>query len=203
MNNALLIVFVKNPELGKVKTRLAASIGEQQALDIYRVLLQKTRQSIENLPLAKIIYYSDFIDDDDLWDNNLFDKALQQGGDLGERMYEAFKSGFNEGYRMVGIIGSDCPDISEGLLLDAFTKLKSNDLVIGPAKDGGYYFLGMNRLHKPLFFNKSWSTNRLLTETLEQTKQLKLSTSLLEPLSDIDEEKDLKTLKKAFRSRNL
>ena len=202
MNKGLLVVFVKNPEQGKVKTRLAASIGEEKALEIYMLLLQKTRESIRNLPLVKVIYYSNFIDHADQWDNQVFDKALQQGDDLGERMFNAFQSGFTAGYKFVGIIGSDCPDISPPLLLDAFEKLKSCDLVIGPAKDGGYYFLGMNRLYKSLFFNKSWSTNRLLQETLATAKQLKLKISLLQTLSDIDEEKDLKYLKEIIRHNN-
>ena len=202
MNEALLIVFVKNPELGKVKTRLAATIGQQQALEIYRMLLQKTKESIENLPFVKVIYYSGYVDESDLWDNRLFSKALQCGGDLGEKMFDAFKSGFKAGYKSVGIIGSDCPDVSKELLLNAFLKLKTNDLVIGPAKDGGYYFLGMNRLYKPLFFNKSWSTDRLLQETLQEARVLNLTTHILKTLSDIDEEKDLSHLKEALKSWN-
>ena len=202
MSEGLLIVFIKNPEQGKVKTRLAATIGEEKALEIYTLLLQKTRESVENLPLAKVIFYSNFVDHTDQWNNQVFDKTLQQGNDLGERMFNAFQSGFTAGYKFVGIIGSDCPDISEPLLLDAFKKLKSCDLVIGPAKDGGYYFLGMNRLSKPLFFNKSWSTDRLLQETLAEARQLKLKTCLLKTLSDIDEEKDLKYLKEVFRRNN-
>ena len=200
MSKALLIVFIKNPELGKVKTRLAATIGQQGALDIYRMLLQKTRESIENLPFVKIIYYSGYIDNQDLWDNKIFNKALQAKGDLGEKMFDAFRSGFKEGYKSIGIIGSDCPDVSEKILLEAFAKLKVNDLVIGPAKDGGYYFLGMNRLHKPLFFEKSWSTDRLLQETLREAKRLKLKTCMLEALNDIDEEKDLDTLKDMLKA---
>ena len=202
MNEILLIVFVKNPELGKVKTRLAATIGPQQALDIYRMLLQRTRESIKNLPFVKMVCYSSYVDNADLWENHLFHKALQKGGDLGEKMYDAFESAFKAGYKYVGIIGSDCPDVTESLLLDAFTKLKDHDLVIGPAKDGGYYYLGMNELYKPLFFNKSWSTDKLLKETLQEAKLLGLKTLLLETLSDIDEEKDLENLKEVFRTRD-
>lgn len=201
MSSELLIVFVKNPELGKVKTRLAATIGPAEALEIYRMLLQKTKDSIQNLPMVKVVYYSGYIDHSDLWSNHLFHKSLQEGHDLGEKMFHAFKSGFEAGYRSVGIIGSDCPDISPELLTQAFLKLKKHDVVIGPAQDGGYYFLGMNQLHKPLFFDKSWSTDKVLRETLNDIRHLNLSHYLLEVLNDIDNEQDLQSLKEVLKAR--
>jgi uncharacterized protein len=189
MNNAL-IIFVRNPELGKVKTRLAASIGDTKTLDIYTYLLQHTYEVADSIYADKFIFYTDAINENDLW--NDYYKLVQSNGDLGERMEKAFQFVFNLGYTSACIIGSDCLDLNKEILNQAFSNLKNNDVVIGPAADGGYYLLGMNTVENPLFENKKWSTNSVFESTINDCKNKNLTYHLLETLTDIDTEDDLK-----------
>ena len=191
MSKSLLIIFVKNPELGKVKTRLAASLGNEAALAIYRQMLRKTREVTRPVPVDKVVYYSESIDHNDLWENNYYQKACQQGSDLGERMKNAFQKPFAEGYESVCIIGSDCMEISSSLIKEAFEKLQSSDAVIGPSQDGGYYLLGMNRFIPQLFKNKAWSTDTVFASTLHDLNAPGMSYCELPVLNDVDTVEDL------------
>ena len=197
MTQDALIIFVKNLIDGQVKTRLAATLSNEEAMDIYKQLLQKAHRTVEPFETDKIIFYSDFIADD-IWENNLFQKKIQEGNDLGARMKNAFKSlsaahagSFTSGYEKVVIIGTDCPGINETILKDAFAKLENHDIVIGPATDGGYYLLGMKKEHPYLFQNIGWSTEVVLKQTIDRCDIHQVSYFLLPELSDIDEEKDL------------
>jgi len=190
MTQNALIIFVKNLIDGQVKTRLAATLSNEEAMDIYKQLLQKVHRNVESFETDKIIFYSNFIADD-IWGNNLFQKEIQEGNDLGARMKNAFKSLFTGGYEKIVIIGTDCPDIDETILKDAFVKLENHDIVIGPATDGGYYLLGMKKEHPYLFQNIGWSTEVVLKQTIDRCDIHQVSYFLLPELSDIDEEKDL------------
>ena len=191
-SSSCLLIFVKNPALGKVKTRLAKTMGDKKALEVYKKLLEKTKTETEQLPVNKIVYYSAWIDNNDLWSTNDFDKQLQEGTSLGDKMSNAIKASF-EHYQKVVIIGSDCYDLSKEHMLEAFAKLEnpSISVVIGPANDGGYYLLGMNTFIPALFEGKSWSQSSLMTETIETLESLNLNYFLLEELTDIDTEEDL------------
>lgn len=191
MNKSLLIIFTKNPELGKVKTRLAATVGNEVALAIYFQLLQKTCEVAMGLNHDKVVYYSDHIEERDLWNKDSFSKAVQSEGDLGERMKNAFIDAFAQGYERVCIIGSDCMDISTEILNEAFEKLHNRDTVIGASQDGGYYLLGMSKMIPELFDNKAWSTDEVFITTLEDFIRLGLDHAELPILNDIDTEKDL------------
>jgi rSAM/selenodomain-associated transferase 1 len=188
---SLLIIFYRNPELGKVKTRLASTIGDSKAFSIYLLLAEHTRSIAENLGISKALYYSDYVDENDGWSNSKYQKYVQVGKDLGERMANAFQDGFKNGYKSICIIGTDCLELKAQVINEAFRRLLTHDIVIGPAHDGGYYLLGMNHLHTALFGNKTWSTNTVLTDTLHDVKLLGLSLWQLQTLCDIDEEKDL------------
>lgn len=189
--NNLLLLFVRNPELGKVKTRLAASVGPEKALEIYLHLLLHTRDVTKSLPVQKLVYYSNAIDTNDFWPNDTYEKRVQPAGDLGEKMQATFATAFDEGYTSVVIIGSDCLQLTSKIILDAYQKLEKSDVVIGPALDGGYYLLGMKRLHRQLFQNKRWSTEHVFPDTIQDIEKLHLSYALLPPLSDIDHLEDL------------
>ncbi|GAB3199770.1 rSAM/selenodomain-associated transferase 1 [Pontibacter aydingkolensis] len=190
-NKNLLMLFVRNPELGKVKTRLAASVGPEEALAIYMHLLQHTKQVTENLPVDKVVYYSNEIDQHDLWPNDKYKKQVQPAGDLGEKMEVSFRDAFARGYTSVVIIGSDCHQLTPDIIEKAFDELKTHEVVIGPALDGGYYLLGMNHLHAELFQNKRWSTEHVFPDTLYDIERLHLSHKVLAELSDIDHIEDL------------
>lgn len=190
-----LIIFVKNPELGKVKTRLAATIGDEAALEVYLQLLEQTNRVTGVLPMEKVIYYSQRIDDYDLFQSHVYRKDVQEGDDLGDRMLNAFRKAFEDGHERVVIIGSDCYELTSEILLEAFSALDENDAVIGPAKDGGYYLLGMRSLHEAFFRNKKWSTENVILDTMLDIQQLSLSYHLLPTLSDVDHEEDLNSIK--------
>lgn len=195
MTEASLIIFVKKPELGKVKTRLAKSIGDEKALEVYQKLLQRTYAITQVLRQDKIVYYTPEIEHHDLWDEEVYLKALQAEGDLGRRMLKSFEEGFEAGYQKVCIIGSDCYQLSSEIIEQAFHELEHHDVVIGPSTDGGYYLLGMKKLHPTLFHHKDWSTSKVLEQTIEDVKQKRLICFLLPELTDVDEEKDLDTMR--------
>ncbi len=193
-----LIIFVKNPIEGNVKTRIAKTTGHARAVEIYRELLEYTRSVAEALPahsLTRTVYYGDFINENDLW--NGWNKALQPQGNLGERMKQAFREQLAAGHERVVIIGSDCLDLQPRHLEEAFEKLATYDVVLGPSTDGGYYLLGMNRLHEVLFDNMPWSQPELMQKTQAAIDSQNLSYALLEPLTDIDEWEDYQAAKAA------
>lgn len=186
----LIIIFTRNPELGKVKTRLAKTIGDESALNIYKFLLDHTKKTIRNINSDKAVYYSVKIRDNDIWDKTIYQKYQQQGEDLGKRMYNAFKDAFSKGYKKVVIVGSDLFDLQPKHIEEAFRKLEKNDVVIGPAKDGGYYLIGMKTLHFQVFTNKDWGTATVFQNTINDLQNE--SVFLLEALNDIDTYGDMK-----------
>lgn len=186
---SLLIIFARNPQLGSVKTRLAADIGEEKALDIYKVLLERTHQITEPLDIDKLVAYSDYINTDDLW--NGYFKVEQTEGDLGKRMHDAFKIGFDSDYERIVLIGTDCYELETSDIQKAFADLEHHDAVVGPAEDGGYYLIGLSKMVPNLFHNKSWSTEKLLGETKNEIQNLGLTHTELRTLNDVDQKSDL------------
>jgi rSAM/selenodomain-associated transferase 1 len=191
----LLIIFQKNLEPGKVKTRLAKSIGDENALIIYKKLIKKTYQAVEKLPVTRWIFYSNYPETKDIWPEKDFVKHIQQGDDLGEKMYSAFKVGFEQEFQKICIIGTDCYDISYKILKTAFARLTATDVVVGPALDGGYYLIGMKKLHSKIFRNKKWSTSTVFDDTIKDISEEGLSCSLLKTLNDVDTIDDLEMIK--------
>lgn len=192
-NKKLLIIFIKNEEKGKVKTRLAKTIGEDKALEVYQKLLDKTRLVTQELKgVDKVVYYSNHIADNDRWPIDQFDKAVQYPGSLGERMTQAFCSGFSKGYKQICIIGSDCWDLDTVRLREAFDALDHHDFVAGAANDGGYYLLGMSYFLKELFKDKTFSTDSVYEEAITEIKKTRKPYKELSVLTDIDDENDLK-----------
>lgn len=189
MNTKLIIVFVRNPKLGRVKTRLAAGIGAAKALTIYKLLMQHTEAILNPIDTDKIVYYSESISYSDIWDNTIYDKQLQQGSDLGERMENAFKNAFEKGYKKVIIVGSDLWDLRVDHIESAFEQLNHYDVSIGPAHDGGYYLLGTTLFIPELFREKNWGSETVLKDTLVTLESHTVGT--LEPLNDIDTIEDL------------
>ena len=189
MNKKLLLIFTRNPELGKAKTRLAKTVGDETALEIYKFLLEKTRDIALQVNTDKAVYYSVKIREQDMWHKDNFQKHQQQGEDLGIRMKNAFQNGFEAGYQKVMIIGSDLYDLTPNDIEVAFQKLETNDVVLGPAEDGGYYLLGMNSLQKDVFENKEWGTSTVRAATLKDLETKKVH--LLKPLNDVDVYEDI------------
>lgn len=189
MKKPLLLVFCKNPVLGKVKTRLAASIGEQKALDIYQALLQKTAQVLFDVAIEIQLYYSSYIDDNDIFQKNSITKKVQSGDDLGIRMANAFNEGFST-HSPIVIIGTDLWTLNVLDIQKAFEAFKTHKTVIGPSADGGYYLLGLQEFIPNLFEEKKWGSPTVLTDTLNELK--KEDVYLLKEKNDIDTYNDLK-----------
>lgn len=186
-----LIIFVRNPELGKVKTRLAKTIGPEKALQVYLRLLDHTQKITKHLLCDKFVFYADYINDADSWDNNRYRKEIQKGEDLGERIRNAFAHLFAAGYTTVQVIGSDCYELTEEIIQSGFEKLAEAQVVIGPSVDGGYYLLGMQAPLKDLFCHKQWSTASVFADTVADIRSHSFSYALLPLLSDVDEAKDI------------
>lgn len=190
-----LLIFVKNPELGKVKTRLAAGIGDVKALEIYELLLKRTHEITANLPLVKYVFYSESKVQDDLWSKGGFIKKRQKGDGLGERMHKAMYKVFKKQKAdKVVIIGSDCYQLTEDIISEAFRQLDDHEVVIGPSTDGGYYLLGMKSFFPELLENIPWSTSEVAEMTINKAEKLDLRVFQLPALTDVDEEKDLVTI---------
>lgn len=192
MKKALLIIFIKNPVQGKVKTRLANSTGDFAAFQVYNKLLEHTRNITLYSQIDKYVFYTDFVDKEDIWNNAFYHKYLQIGNDLGEKMQNAFEVGFKDGYDKIILIGTDCYQLTSEIIDYAFAKLDIYDIVLGPANDGGYYLIGMNQLYYPVFQDIHWSTSSVLEETIEKINGIKKSYKLLDEKVDIDTFDDLK-----------
>jgi rSAM/selenodomain-associated transferase 1 len=199
-----IIVFIKNPVLGKVKTRLAATVGNERALAIYHALMHHTMSITNHLEVDKYLFYSDFVDENDIWDNGKYQKSTQhQTQDLGLKMASAFGITLQNKHKKALIIGSDCFELNNEIIEEAYSKLSENEVVIGPAYDGGYYLVGFNfeligkvseEVLNQMFWNKEWSHERVGQEAIEVCEQMNLKHFLLPTLTDVDEEKDyLKT----------
>ena len=188
MNKELVIVFVKNMTLGHVKTRLAKSIGNELAFEVYKALVNVTENATKKLNTPLRIYFSETIDDS-IWEGTY--KAVQKGSNLGERMKNAFQKAFDDGYERIVLIGSDLPDINVSHLKKGLKALTHSKVVFGPAEDGGYYLIGLSEMNTKVFNNKSWSQSHLLAETISELKQNNTTYSTLEVLNDIDTIDDL------------
>ena len=193
MSENKLIVFLKYPEKGKVKTRLAAKLGHDFVLELCRCMISDISAITHNVNADTIIAYSgpDGASFPDFPGNRVVN---QRGKDLGKRMYNAFADVFSDGAPKCVLIGSDIPGVTAGLLNEAFKKLEHSDMVIGPASDGGYYCIGFNResLNKIIFREIPWSTSDVFSETVKRIQEAGLTAKYLMQLSDIDEIKDLK-----------
>jgi rSAM/selenodomain-associated transferase 1 len=202
-----IIIFVKFPQEGKVKTRLAKDKGAYFATEFYRICAEHILSEIKKLNknnFASYIYcYSNSeVEMVSGWIGREFIVKPQIDGDLGERMSKSFNEVFNEGFSKVLIIGTDVPDINSDLINNAASKLDENDFVIGPSSDGGYYLLGMNSLNTEIFHDLNWSTSFVLKNTLDKINSLKLKTNLLEELIDVDTKKDLNSWMKLCNDLN-
>jgi len=163
----VLLILIRNPQLGKVKTRLARTMGDVEALRIYKLLLDRTRRAAQGVLAERWLFYSDFIPTKDDWPESDFQKKIQHPG--------------------------DCPELSGALLQQAFDALDHSDFVIGPTPDGGYYLLGMKKLESTVFHGIEWSTETVRNRTLDKIRAAGLSCAELPVLSDLDTEEDVPT----------
>lgn len=187
--NKHLIIFIKNPELGKAKTRIAQTTGDARALEIYKELLEHTRHITSQVDCHRHLFYSSFIDGQDDWSSEQFNKKLQINGGLGDKIQHAFSQVGSADSRLI-IIGSDCGELNAEIITQAFDALSDHQVVLGPTFDGGYYLLGLQNPNLDLFSGIEWSTDSVYPQTIEKVKAQNLSYFELPRLHDIDFEED-------------
>ena len=187
MNNAKLIVFLKAPRLGTVKTRLAAEIGPQSALEAYLALAKRLIGNLSRLANVELRFTPDDAEPEfQAWLRPGWQCRPQGPGTLGEKLAFVLDEAFALGAWRVVIIGSDCPYLDANDIQLAWTALKYHDLVLGPATDGGYWLIGLRRPCSQLFARIPWSTGAVLRTTLRRARMADLKVKLLRRLSDVD-----------------
>lgn len=197
MSDNRLIIFIKYPEPGFVKTRLAKDIGEEQAAFLYCLFVEAILTRTEDDGFERVIFYSPSEKRDEII-NWIGPERLypQKGKDLGERLSNAFSLVFNKGAKRVLAIGSDSPTIDNNIILRAFRELSNKQCVIGPSQDGGYYLFGLSSFNKDVFQGIKWSTEKVFEETINILKRSKFSFSILDKDFDVDKIEDIDFLKK-------
>jgi rSAM/selenodomain-associated transferase 1 len=192
----LLLVFLKAPRPGAVKTRLASRLGPAAAAELYRAMAEEEARRTEPCPgeFGRLFCFAppDARAEMAAW-FPAEELVAQEGADLGERMAGAFDEGFRRGARRVAIIGGDVPWVSREAVTEAFRSLAEHDVVLGPTLDGGYYLLALARPQPGLFRGIAWSTPSVLAATVERAGALGLSVRRLEPLPDIDTIEDVRS----------
>ena len=191
-----LIIFTRYPEPGITKTRLIPVLGKAGAANLHRLMAQRTIARALSLQksrrLSVEIHHTggsqqqmeDWLGTDLIYQNQI-------DGDLGARMTAAFQNSFDSGVDKVAIIGTDCPDLKAEILAQTFDELSDRDLVLGPAKDGGYYLIGLRRSIPELFDGINWGTSEVFASTRAIAQNLGLNIAVLPILADIDRPEDL------------
>lgn len=185
MEKKALIIFAKNPILGRVKTRIASDLGDAKALEIYSQLLKSVHLYSEIVPFLKLVYWDGGIPAKHPFIGNAYKHKLQLEGDLGEKMSSAFEEELKS-YSSLCIIGTDCLELTTEIIKNAFEVLENQDAVIGPAVDGGYYLLGMNQHYPFLFQEMKWSSSSVFNDTIRKFEDHHLKYKILPLLNDVD-----------------
>lgn len=198
-----IFLFVRFPEPGQAKTRLIPELGARRAAEVCRKMAEQVADTVrefERPGLLRVAYFSPADKEPEIreWLGNDFHYVAQPAGDLGRRLEDAFVGGFRKGARRIVAIGTDCVEITEEIISEAFEALYQVDAAIGPALDGGYYLMGLNRPCHSIFRGIPWSTDKALRETLARLRGCGLNVRLLPPLNDIDSPEDLKADRSGF-----
>lgn len=186
-----LVIFAKEPRKDSVKTRLSSHLTDDQRMNLYVKLLAGTIEKLRTIEGVNTFLCYSPENAQEYFKQFSLEGFPQTEGDLGERMYRAVIRMLHEGYQKVVIVGVDIPDISPAIILHAFEKLNENDIVFGPAQDGGYYLVGLQLSIQEIFQNIDWSTDRTLQQSIDIGLQKGYSIALLEELSDIDTIEDI------------
>jgi rSAM/selenodomain-associated transferase 1 len=186
-----LIIFVKAPRSGGVKTRLARAIGEEAACAAYKRLAEELIEHLATFPSVELRFTPDeAVSEITPWRRRDWQLHPQGEGDLGVRLERAFADAFASGGEYVAAIGSDCPAITPEDIQSAWAALRTSDVVLGPARDGGYWLIGVREPRPALFQTIDWSTDQVLKQTMRRAQVRNLKVELLRELSDVDTESD-------------
>lgn len=186
-NPTQLVVFLKAPRPGSVKTRLAETLGAEPACAAYRQLVEALLAKLTALPAVELCFTpSDASTEVNPWLRADWSAVPQSEGDLGQRLHAAFAAHFLADAERVVIIGSDCPDITATDIEDAWLALEGHDVVLGPALDGGYWLIGLRAASPDLFADMPWSTDQVFGETMHRARERNMRVAVLRELSDVD-----------------
>lgn len=194
-----IIVFAKEPKIGKVKTRLQVDLSENTTLRLYKAFVRDVLRTVQTIRHAdKYLYYAGAGSSIPFLKglSKNFKLKRQMGADLGERMCRAALFCKRKGYEKIIIIGTDCVALTGNNIKKAELALNRHDFVVGPTNDGGYYLIGLKLPSQSIFANIHWSTDRVLKQTLDNIKKNGSSVRLLGYKDDIDTIEDLNRLKK-------
>jgi rSAM/selenodomain-associated transferase 1 len=201
---ATVVLFVRSPERGKVKSRLASAMGQDSALELYRAFVLDIVGMLRrgDVPLTIAFHPADSGKVLISWLGENFAYIPQRGEDLGKRMENAFTDSFSRGFGRVVLIGSDIPDLTSAVMDEAFSSLEENDAVIGPAADGGYYLIGFkaSTFSPEIFHNIPWGTGSVFGVTMKMFGDRGLRVHVLPAWDDVDTLDDLQAL--FMRNRN-
>lgn len=193
-----ILLFLRAPEKGHVKTRLAASLGDDVTLKLYRSFVPDMLEMLTRTTYPVILYGHprDKISEIKAWLGGKMPCRPQTGNTLGDKMANAFSAAFSEGFEQAVLIGSDIPDLPDRIIHEAFSALDREGAALGPAADGGYYLVAFRKsaFLPEAFINIPWSTEKVLARTLEKFKDAGTPVRLLEPWKDIDTVEDLAAL---------
>ncbi len=202
-----LIIFTRYPETGTTKTRLIPILGAKGAANLQRKMTEHTLSRMMGLTASGDLTIEIRYDggNEELmkqWLGSEFEYVLQGDGDLGYRMQRAFEDAFKSGAAAAVIIGTDIPGLTAVDITKAFAALKQKKIVLGPAKDGGYYLIGLQKnAFSPavgdLFAGIKWGEHDVLKKTLNISKQLGLNYSLLKEMDDVDRPEDIFILERS------
>jgi hypothetical protein len=193
----VLVITAKAPVAGKVKTRLVPPLAIEEAARFYRCCLEDTVEKVSRLPgIEGALAYTppESRADFEEWIPPGFLLFPQEGPDLGARMLGCFERCQQEGARRVALYGADLPHVPPAVLKKGFELLEDTDLVLGPATDGGYYFIGAKIPHPPLFMEMAWGGAGVFQETRDRATRLGLRIRQIETMSDVDTPIDLRHL---------
>jgi rSAM/selenodomain-associated transferase 1 len=191
-----LIIFVGDPEPGSAETRLANNIGKENAMQVYSQQRRQVHDAACAMDCDRFVYYGQS-NGNDQWDDRLFSKRQQEGANPGEKKSNAFFELFEEGFRKIVLVEGGFPGIDAQLLNDAFERLATNDIVIGPTEDGKYYLMGLTHPIPDLFKNKEWGSDTVLRDTILNTVQLRKQCVFLPELFSISSAEDLERFRQS------
>jgi rSAM/selenodomain-associated transferase 1 len=202
----LLVVVAKAPVPGEVKTRLFPHLSPQEAANVYQNFLRDTLLEMGTIPGIDAAVAFTPEEAGGIFTSlaaGLFSLFLQRGKDLGERLCNIFVEKLREGYEAVSIINSDSPDLPKDVVQESFRRLSSNqaEVVFGPCDDGGYYLVGMKKVIPELFIDIPWSTDRVLSLSLERAEKMAIKTDLLPRWNDIDTFEELVAFYQKYKDR--
>lgn len=198
-----LMIFIRAPQAGQVKTRLAEAMGSAGALQAYETMLAILFNTLGEMANVELRFTPDGARKAcERWLRPEWRLEPQGAGNLGEKLRRAFQESFDAGCERVVVIGSDCATLEARDIQAAWEALSTHDVVIGPARDGGYWLLGLRRTAPTLFDNIPWSTEIVFRQTLRRAREAGLTVHCLRELSDVDTLADWREFLRSRKQRD-